>query len=89
MIAALFDCDGTLYTGRFGLGVMAYVSRQGRQMRARWMYLSLIPATLLYRLKLISGTEYDRMIMQGVADLLKGYSAAQVKDAFIGIKLSP
>jgi HAD superfamily hydrolase (TIGR01490 family) len=82
MIAALFDCDGTLYTGRFGMGVLTYVSKHGRQMQARLMYLSLIPATFLYRLKLISGTEYDRMIMQGVASLLKGYSAAQVKATF-------
>ena len=82
MIAALFDCDGTLYTGQFGRGLMRYAALNGHGLQSRLLYASLIPSVTLRRMRLLSGAESDRIIMVGLARLLRGWDQHDLQAAF-------
>ena len=52
MIVALFDSDGTLYTGQFGRGMMKYSTEHNRRLLAWRYYASVLPAYIAYKVKL-------------------------------------
>ncbi len=82
MIAALFDCDGTLYTAQFGRGVMHYARRQGRAADVRMLYASLAPLMLLRKLRLASDSQLMRTFIERLPRLMKGWDEQQGRAAF-------
>lgn len=71
-IAALFDCDGTLYSAQYGRGLMKYSSENGRKGNARAYYASLIPPYYLHKLKLIGDETYHRPVLSRLSWMAKG-----------------
>lgn len=82
MIAALFDCDGTLYSGVFGRGLMRYASEHGRAWQVRVYYLSLLLPFWLRKLKLLPEEKFQPQLMTGLAALLKGMTEAEGRALF-------
>lgn len=82
MIAALFDCDGTLYSGVFGRGLMRYASEHGRAGQVRVYYLSLLWPYLLRNLKILPEEKFQPQLMTGLAALLTGMTEAEGRALF-------
>ena len=81
MIVALFDADGTLYTGQFGRGMMKYSSDHHRRFFARRYYASILPAYLLYKLKLGSREIMQYALLANVSGMLQGLDQEQADAA--------
>ena len=77
MIAALFDCDGTLYSAQFGRGLMQSASGHGRKGAVRFYYASILIPYLLRKLKLIHEENLARPIVAHLAGLIKGLDEQQ------------
>jgi len=81
-IAALFDCDGTLYSAQFGRGLLKYAAEH-RRMGAVWAYYAAI--LLPYTLGKISFTKderYLRPVIANLARLAQGMSEKEGEDLF-------
>jgi HAD superfamily hydrolase (TIGR01490 family) len=82
MIAALFDCDGTLYSAQFGRGLMKYTAEHGRKGTVRAYYAALLAPYLLRKLKLISQETFLRPIIARLAWMIKGWDDQQSRAGF-------
>jgi len=81
MIVALFDSDGTLYTGQFGRGMMKYSSKHNRRYFAWRYYASILPAYISYKLKLGSWQNLQHALLANLSGMLQGLDEAQAKTA--------
>lgn len=82
MIAAVFDCDGTLYAAQFGRGLLKYAASNGFRSRARAYYAALLPRYLLRRLKLIPEEEFNRSATANLGRLIAGWELGEGAIAF-------
>jgi len=71
-IAALFDCDGTLFSAQFGRGLMKYSSAHGRKGIARVYYASLIAPYFLNKYGLLNHETFNRSVTSRLAWMVKG-----------------
>jgi len=82
MIAALFDCDGALFSAQFGRGLLKFAAIHGRR-RIVWSYYgSLLIPLFLRKLKLISQETYSRKVIANLAWLIKGWDEKESQSAF-------
>jgi phosphoserine phosphatase len=79
MIVALFDSDGTLYTGQFGRGMMKYSTEHKRRYFAWRYYAGILPAYLLFKVKLTSWENIQHIVSVGLSGMLQGLDQEQVK----------
>jgi HAD superfamily hydrolase (TIGR01490 family) len=71
-IAALFDCDGTLYTAQYGRGLMKYSSAHGRALSARLYLASMLPLFALRKLRLIPEEKFHNPLLTRMGWMIKG-----------------
>jgi HAD superfamily hydrolase (TIGR01490 family) len=81
-IAALFDCDGTLYTAQMGRGLLRYLSEHGMDAAKRRAYASILPAHLLGKLKLISRETVSRAYSASLRHMVHGLTTEDAQAAF-------
>jgi HAD superfamily hydrolase (TIGR01490 family) len=81
MIAALFDSDGTLYTGQFGRGMMKYSSEHNRRYFSRRYYAAILPTYLLFKMKLASWQSLQHALLANLSGLLQGLDQQQAMTA--------
>jgi len=81
MIVALFDSDGTLYTGQFGRGLMKYSTEHGRRFYAWRYYAGIMPTYFMYKAKLGSWEVVQRNLLVGLSGMLRGLSREQADAA--------
>ena len=79
-IAALFDCDGTLYSAQYGRGLMKYASERGKKNAVRMYYASLVPLFALRKFKLISDEGFQRPLTSRMSWMIKGMSEDEFRD---------
>lgn len=79
-IAALFDCDGTLYSAQYGRGLMKYASQNGHKRAVRAYYASLLPLVILRKLKLIPEESFHRPLTSRMPWMIKGMSPEEFHD---------
>jgi len=82
MIAAFFDVDGTLYSGRVWAGLMDYWKAHGRALDARLYYLRFMPHYIARKLKLISEERFRGPWAEHLAWPMRGWTAAQAQACF-------
>ena len=73
-IAALFDCDGTLYAAQYGRGLMKYASENGHKRAARLYYASMLIPFALRKFKLIAEERFHRPLTSRMAWMVNGTS---------------
>ncbi|MGD8402320.1 MAG: HAD-IB family hydrolase [Anaerolineales bacterium] len=71
-VAALFDCDGTLFAAQYGRGLMKYSSANGRRGIARAYYVSLVLPYLLNKYLLLGDEPFNRTVTSRLAWMVKG-----------------
>lgn len=81
MILALFDADGTLYTGQFGRGLMNYSSAHKRRFFAQRYYAGVLIPYMLYKLKLGSREKMQHALLANLSGMLQGLDKEQAKAA--------
>lgn len=79
-IAALFDCDGTLYSAQYGRGLMKYASKNGHKGAVRAYYASLLPLLALRKVKLITDEQFHRPLTSRMPWMIKGMSEPKFRD---------
>jgi HAD superfamily hydrolase (TIGR01490 family) len=79
-IAALFDCDGTLYSAQYVRGLMKLAAGRGRKGVVRAYYASLLPLMVLRKLKLIDDEQFHRPVSSRMAWMIKGMSEEEFRD---------
>ena len=72
IIAALFDCDGTLFAAQYGRGLMKYSSDHGRKGITRAYYASLALPYFLNKYGLLSDETFNRIVTSRLAWMVKG-----------------
>jgi HAD superfamily hydrolase (TIGR01490 family) len=77
VIVALFDSDGTLYTGQFGRGMMKYSSEHNRKYFSRRYYASILPIYLLFKMKLASWQSLQHALLAHLSGMLQGLDQDQ------------
>ena len=82
MVVALFDCDGTLFSARFGRGLMEYATSQGRRGIVRNYVGSLLIPYILRKLKLISQEKFSRKVVANLAWMVSDWNEKQCQTAF-------
>jgi HAD superfamily hydrolase (TIGR01490 family) len=82
MIAALFDCDGTLFSAQFGRGLLKFAAMHGRRGIVWSYYGSLLIPLFLRKLKLVSQETYSRKVIANLAWLIKGMDEKESQSAF-------
>ena len=82
MIAAFFDVDGTLYSGRVWAGLMDYWKAHGRALDARLYYLRFMPHYFARKLKLISEERFRGPWAEHLAWPMRGWTTAQAQACF-------
>ena len=81
MIVALFDSDGTLYTGQFGRGMMKHSSEHNRKFITWRYYASILPAYMAYKVKLGSWQNLQHALLANLSSMLQGLDESQAKTA--------
>jgi len=81
MIVALFDSDGTLYTGQFGRGMMRYSTEHKRRYFAWRYYAGILPAYAAYKAKLGSWQNLQHALLANLSGMLQGLDESQAKAA--------
>jgi HAD superfamily hydrolase (TIGR01490 family) len=81
MILALFDSDGTLYTGQFGRGMMKYSSRHNRRFFAWRYYASILPTYILFKAQLTGWENMQHALLVNLSGLLQGLDQEQAHTA--------
>lgn len=71
-VAALFDCDGTLFAAQYGRGLMKYATENGRRGTARAYYASLVLPYLLNKYHLLGDESFNRTVTSRLAWMVKG-----------------
>ncbi|MGE5373750.1 MAG: HAD family hydrolase [Bacteroidota bacterium] len=79
-IAALFDCDGTLYSAQYGRGLMKFASERGHKGAVRAYYASLLPLIVLRKFKLITDEQFHRPLTSRMPWMIKGMSTEEFRD---------
>ena len=79
-IAALFDCDGTLYSAQYMRGLMKLAAERGHKGAVRAYYASLLPLVALRKLRLIDDEQFHRPVSSRMAWMIKGMSEAEFHD---------
>jgi HAD superfamily hydrolase (TIGR01490 family) len=79
-IAALFDCDGTLYSAQYGRGLMKYAGERGHKGAVRTYYASLLPLMVLHKYKLIEEVQFHRPLTSRMAWMVKGMTEQAFRD---------
>ena len=87
MIVALFDSDGTLYTGQFGRGLMKYSSEHGRRIFAWRYYASILPTYILYKAKLANWETLQRPLLANLSGMIQGLDQQQATQALTWLLL--
>ncbi|HJS29689.1 MAG TPA: HAD-IB family hydrolase [Anaerolineales bacterium] len=82
MIAAFFDCDGTLYSSQFGRGLLQYASDNGGDKAVRNYYAALLLPYLMRRARLISQETFQRPLIGKLARLVKGWDVQESRAGF-------
>lgn len=81
-IAALFDCDGTLYAAQYGRALIDYARTHGRGQAVRAYYAVLLVPWLLRKAGLINDESYHRPVISRLAGLIRGMDQAALQTAF-------
>ena len=81
-IAALFDCDGTLYSAQFGRGLLKHASEHQRKGSVRIYYAFVLIPYLLGKFGLTTDEKYLRPLIANLARLIQGMSEQQAEDVF-------
>jgi HAD superfamily hydrolase (TIGR01490 family) len=82
LIAALFDCDGTLYSSQMGRGMVYYARDHGRPAAARRYALSVYTSYLLRKVKLMRPLRFQEKLVIGMAELIAGMTEAEAAQVF-------
>lgn len=81
--AAIFDLDGTLFSGHVWLAVAGY--HKSQRVNRRWLYIYLaihMPLWWLHRLRLLGGEQARYVWARNMAWVLRGFDRAQTKAMF-------
>lgn len=81
-IAALFDCDGTLYAAQYGRGLMKYAADRGRKWAVRRYYASLAPLMALRKFKWIAEEQFHRPLTSRMPWMIEGMSEQEFHDLY-------
>jgi HAD superfamily hydrolase (TIGR01490 family) len=81
-IAALFDCDGTLYSAQFGRGLLQYTSEHQRKGAVRSYYTVILLPYLINKFGLSTDEKYLRPLIANLARLIRGTSEQEAEDIF-------
>jgi HAD superfamily hydrolase (TIGR01490 family) len=86
MIAAIFDLDGTLYTGHVARGIAAH-HRAHRVKRALYYtyLLTHLPVWLLWRLGIVSETQSRKLWTRDMGWTVRGWTPEEASRAFAWI----
>jgi HAD superfamily hydrolase (TIGR01490 family) len=79
-IAALFDCDGTLYSAQYGRGLMKYASERGKKSAVRLYFASLVPLLALRKFKWIAEESFHRPLTSRMPWMIKGMSENEFRE---------
>jgi alcohol-forming fatty acyl-CoA reductase len=79
-IAALFDCDGTLYSAQYVRELMKPATARGHKGSVRAYYASLLPLMALRKLRLINDEQFHRPVSSRMAWMIKGMSEEDFRD---------
>jgi HAD superfamily hydrolase (TIGR01490 family) len=79
-IAALFDCDGTLYSAQYVRELMKLATDRGHKGAARAYYASLLPLMILRKFKIINDEQFHRPVSSRMAWMIKGMSEMEFRD---------
>jgi len=82
MIAAFFDVDGTLYSGRVWGGLMDYWKAHGRRLDANLYFTAFMPHYIARKLKLIGEERFRGPWAEYLAWPMRGWTKAQVQACF-------
>ena len=82
MVAALFDCDGTLYSAQFGRGLLKYAYQHQRKGAARSYYIAILLPYILSKFGRSTHEKYLRPLIANLTRLIRGMSVQQAGDAF-------
>jgi len=81
-IAALFDVDGTLFTGHVWRGMLHYFARKRSQLDVRLFWYAHAPLYLLRKMKLISEERFRGPWAADLAWLARGWTADQLQGMY-------
>jgi len=81
-VAALFDCDGTLYTAQLGRGLLKYASEHGRKGDVRAYYATVLLPYTLGKLGLTKNEMHLRPVIAQLARLVRGLSELEGEVVF-------
>jgi HAD superfamily hydrolase (TIGR01490 family) len=79
-IAALFDCDGTIYSAQYGRGLMKYAAERGHKGAVRRYFASLLPLLALRKFKLITEEKFHRPLTSRMAWMVKGMTEDEFRE---------
>lgn len=82
MIAALFDCDGTLFSAQFGRGLMKYAADHGYTWRVRRYFATVFLPFYLSKINLFNPDRAYRLILKELARIMQGFDLALADDCF-------
>ena len=82
MIAALFDAEGTLYTGQMARGLLDYANRRGRRRATATFYAMLAPFYSLRTIGLVSDETARRTAIERIGMIVKGWTEEEGDEAF-------
>lgn len=81
MIVALFDSDGTLYTGQFGRGMMKYSSSNNRRYFAWRYYAGILPTYVLFKARLADREKMQYALLANLSGMLQGFDQHRATQA--------
>ena len=79
-IAALFDCDGTLYSAQYGRGLMKYASKRGKKWAVRMYFASMVPLLALRKFKWIAEENFHRPLTSRMPWMIRGMSEKEFRE---------
>jgi HAD superfamily hydrolase (TIGR01490 family) len=79
-IAALFDCDGTLYSAQYVRELMKLAAERGHKGAVRGYRASLLPLMALRKFRLINDEQFHRPVSSRMAWMIKGMSVEEFRD---------
>jgi HAD superfamily hydrolase (TIGR01490 family) len=82
MIAAFFDCDGTLYSAQMGWGLLRYAGSHGSRRTLLAYYAAILPRYYLHKLKLVDEERLHRSAISKLAWLVEGWDVERAAAAF-------
>jgi len=80
--AALFDCDGTLYSAQFGRGLLAYATTHKRKMAAWAYYASVFFPYVLSKFGFLEKEKSHRPLIFHMPKLIRGLSEGEAAKEF-------